>query len=93
MVPIAKLAPLGSKARPTKQIRSDLGNLHARLRMIHQHGAIAAKQADFVQKNKNGLIAGGVALTLLGSYLAWNRLEHRKADASISGAFGAANLA
>jgi pyruvate dehydrogenase phosphatase len=79
MVPIAKLAALGSKARPTKQIRSDLGNLHARLRMIHQHGPIAAKQADFVQKNKNGLIAGGVALTVLGSYLAWDRLGHSKA--------------
>lgn len=85
MVLIGKLATLGLKDKPIKQIQSDLGIVHARLRMIHQRGPVAAKRGDFVQKNKNGLIAGGVALTVLGSFLAWNRLGSSKPHGSTGG--------
>jgi hypothetical protein len=92
MVPIARLAMLGLKARPTKQIRSEFASFHARLRLIHQQGPVKTNRADFVFKNKNGMIAGGVTLTLLGSYLAWDHLGKSKFHGSAVGVAEEANV-
>jgi hypothetical protein len=92
MVLITKLAALASRGKPNKQVQSDLGLLHARLRMIHQQGPFPVRRALSVQKTKNGLIAGGVALALLGSYLAWDRLQNSNADGLAAKVPEAANV-